>query len=54
MLFLPLIIQLNHEYDHKTKLNILDFPFALYYEVSSIILILDLTWIITYDNFEEE
>lgn len=25
MLFLLLIIQLNHEYDHKTGLNILEF-----------------------------
>jgi len=54
MLFLLLIIQLNHEYDHKTRLNILDFPLALNCVVSGIIPILDLNWIITYDIFEEE
>ena len=41
MLFLLLIIQLNHEYDHKTGLKILDFPLVLNRVVSGIIHILD-------------
>jgi len=41
MLFLRLIIQLNHEYDHKTGLKILGFPLAVKRVVSGIIPILD-------------
>jgi len=41
MLFLLLIIQLNHEYDHKTGLNILEFPLAYNFVVSGIIPILN-------------
>ena len=41
MLFLHLIILLNHEYDHKTGLKILEFTLALKRVVSGIIPVLD-------------